>query len=245
MILNISTYLFTPLEDLSEFREKLLEKCLSHELKGTILIAPEGINMFLAGQEQSVRDFFQWLHQDSRFANIETKDSWSSNQPFKKMLVKIKTEIIRMNHPSVQPSTGRAPSVKPVDLQRWLAQGHDDAGRPIVLLDTRNTFEVHYGTFDQAIHFDIPKFSDFPEAIKKHKEEFKDKTIVSFCTGGIRCEKANLFMREIGLKNSVQLDGGILKYFEEVGKDHYTGDCFVFDERVALDPALNEHPPAD
>lgn len=240
MILNISTYRFTPLDSLPELRESIHAKCLEKNLKGTVLIAHEGINMFLAGTEQNIKAFFDWFRTIPSFAGIETKDSWSDDQPFKKMLVKIKDEIIRMNHPSVQPSKARAPSVAPKKLQEWLRQGHDDAGRPVVLLDTRNDFEVGYGTFDGAIHFNIQKFSDFPDAIIAHKDEFKDKTVVSFCTGGIRCEKANILMNEIGLNNTVQLDGGILKYFEEVGREHYHGDCFVFDGRESLDPELSE-----
>ena len=123
-----------------------------------------------------------------------------------------------------------------------MLQGHDDQGQQVVLLDTRNTFEVEFGTFKNAIHFHLEKFSQFPQELSKHVEELKDKTVVSFCTGGIRCEKANLLMQEIGLTNTLQLNGGILKYFEEVGQDFYEGGCFVFDDRIALDPELSEHP---
>ena len=106
------------------------------------------------------------------------------------------------------------------------------------MIDTRNQFEVEYGTFENALHFNIQKFSEFPEAIKVHQAELADKTLISFCTGGIRCEKSGLYMREIGIEHSYQLEGGILKYFEDVGSAHYQGSCFVFDEREALEPTL-------
>ncbi len=242
MFLNISTYRFCELNQLDHLQKELRQACLDRELKGTIILATEGINMFLAGKESSIRDFFQWLTQFPNLADIVTKDSWSDYQPFKKMLVKVKDEIIRMNHPTIQAFKKRAPSVSAHQLKEWLKQGHDDQGKPIVLLDTRNTFEVEYGTFQDAIHFHLDKFSEFPQALSKHLEELKDKTVVSFCTGGIRCEKANLLMQEIGLSNTLQLDGGILKYFEEVGQEFYEGGCFVFDDRIALDPELSEHP---
>ena len=242
MFLNISTYRFCELANLDNLREQFLEQCLEKELKGTILIAPEGINMFLAGKESRIREFFTWLNQFPELANIVTKDSWSEYQPFKKMLVKVKDEIIRMNHPTIQAFKKRAPSVSAQKLKLWLSQGCDDDGNPLVLLDTRNAFEVEYGTFKDAIHLNIEKFSDFPQALAQEIEQLKNKTVVSFCTGGIRCEKANLLMQEIGLNNTLQLDGGILKYFEDVGQDFYEGGCFVFDDRIALDPELGEHP---
>jgi UPF0176 protein len=242
LFLNISTYRFCELIDLPALGDMLLGECLKNELKGTIILAPEGINMFLAGQEQHIRDFFIWLNQFPALADIVTKDSWSDYQPFKKMLVKVKDEIIRMNHPTIQAYKKRAPSVSATQLKEWLLKGCDDQGKPIVLLDTRNTFEVEYGTFTNAIHFNLEKFSEFPKALSEQVELLKDKTVVSFCTGGIRCEKANLLMQEIGLHNTLQLDGGILKYFEEVGRDFYEGGCFVFDDRIALDPELSEHP---
>jgi UPF0176 protein len=145
-----------------------------------------------------------------------------------------------MKHPLIQPEKGRAPAVEPKTLKRWLDQGHDDAGKPVVMVDTRNAFEVDVGTFDNTIDYRIAKFTEFPDVIAQHKEELGGKTIVTFCTGGIRCEKAAIHMQNVGFSNVYQLDGGILKYFEEVGGDHYTGDCFVFDYRTALSPALEE-----
>jgi len=237
-VLNISSYKFVPINDLPDLRERLLDKTKSLGLKGTILIAEEGINLFLAGAAEQIHAFVRWLREDPRFADLAPKESWSDSQPFRKMLVKIKKEIIRMNHPTIRPHTGRAPSVTAETLTRWLDQGHDDEGRPVVTLDTRNAFEVDFGTFKNTINYRIHKFTEFPEAIAAHKDDLKDKTIVSFCTGGIRCEKAAIYMREIGLEHTYQLEGGILKYFEETDAHHYDGSCFVFDERLALDPSL-------
>jgi len=233
-ILNISCYKFTPLPDADQLRQTLLERAHDLSLKGTVLLAEEGINFFLAGPAQAVRSFVEQLKQDPRFADLAPKESWSETVPFRKMLVKVKNEIIRMNHPTIKPADGRAPSVAPATVKRWLDQGHDDNGRPVVTLDTRNDFEVDEGTFDNAIDWRITKFTEFPDAFRAHLDELKDKTVVSFCTGGIRCEKAAILMREEGLEHVYQLEGGILKYFEETDGSHYQGGCFVFDERRAL-----------
>jgi UPF0176 protein len=156
------------------------------------------------------------------------------------MLVRLKKEIITMKNPVIKPQLGRAPAVTAHDLKRWLDQGHDDEGNPVVMVDTRNAFEVDVGSFENTLDYRIDKFSEFPDVIAQHKEELNDKTIVTFCTGGIRCEKAAIYMRNIGYHRVYQLDGGILKYFEEVGGAHYNGDCFVFDHRTALNPQLEE-----
>lgn len=239
-ILNISTYKFVPLPDTVELRPQFQERTRALGLKGTILLSPEGINLFVAGVEHAVREFLAWLQSDARFTDIVGKESWSEHQPFNRMLVKLKREIITMNMPMIQPAKGRAPALPPATLKRWLDQGHDDEGRPVVMLDTRNDFEVDVGTFENAVEYRVKSFSEFPLALAEHKESFKDKTIVSFCTGGIRCEKAAIYMHEIGLKHTYQLEGGILKYFEEVGGAHWKGDCFVFDKRVAVTPQLEE-----
>ena len=241
-ILNIAAYLFVSLDGLPELRAKMLEECNARQLKGTILLTGEGINMFLAGKADELRGFLDWLRTDPRFAQIQVKESWSEDQPFMKMLIKLKNEMIRMNHPAIRPEEGRANFISPKKLQEWLDRGTDDLGRPVVMVDTRNAFEVDYGTFDNALHFNIEKFTEFPAAISAHKEELADKTLVSFCTGGIRCEKSGLYMREIGMQHCYQLEGGILKYFEEVGSAHYHGSCFVFDEREALEPNLDSIP---
>ena len=238
-ILNISAYKFVSLPDAEDLRTLLLARALAQQLKGTILLASEGINLFLAGPGEAVNSFVDDLRLDARFADLAPKESWSAHQPFKKMLVKVKSEIIRMNHPAIRPQAGRAPAVTAQTVKRWLDQGVDDEGRPVVTLDTRNAFEVDHGTFTGAIDWRIDKFTQFPQALLDHKADLENKTVVSFCTGGIRCEKAAILMREVGLAHVYQLEGGILKYFEEVGSPHYTGSCFVFDERRTLDAALS------
>ncbi len=238
-ILNISCYKFVALPDAQDLRQPCLDNALARQLKGTILIAEEGINFFLAGSADDVHGFVDWLRTDARFADLAPKESWSATQPFRKMLVKVKNEIIRMNHPSIRPAEGRAPAVTPETAKRWLDQGHDDEGRPVVTLDTRNQFEVDAGTFKNTINWGITKFTEFPDAVQAHLSELQDKTVISFCTGGIRCEKAAIYMRNAGLPHVYQLEGGILKYFEEVGNDHYDGGCFVFDERRAVGADLS------
>lgn len=238
-VLNISAYLFTELKDTAALREACHGQASTLSLKGTVLIAEEGINLFLAGPPQAVRDFVSWLHLDPRLVAISPKESWSDTQPFRKLLVKVKNEIIRMNHAAIQPQTGRAPAVAAATLKRWLDDGHDDQGRPVVTLDTRNAFEVDEGSFVGALNWRIDKFSEFPAAASQQLDDLRGKTVVSFCTGGIRCEKAAIYLREQGLTEVYQLDGGILKYFEEVGSAHYSGNCFVFDERRGVNPDLS------
>ena len=236
--INIAAYKFVTFNDTVERRADFQAICRDLDLKGTILLTPEGINLFLAGTRNNIDNFLGWLRQDARFADIEVKESLSNEQPFNRMLVKLKKEIITMRHPLIQPELGRAPVVKAADLKRWLDQGHDDAGKPVVMVDTRNAFEVDVGTFENTIDYRIHKFSEFPEVIARHKPELDGKTMVTFCTGGIRCEKAAIHMQNIGYDSVYQLEGGILKYFEEVGGAHYKGDCFVFDHRTALNPEL-------
>jgi UPF0176 protein len=241
-ILNVSAYKFVPLPDAAALREPLLARARALGLKGTILLADEGINLFLAGAAEAVRALLDHLRADPRLADLHAKESWSDEVPFARMLVKHKREIIRMNHPAIQPAQGRAPALDAPTLKRWLDQGHDDAGRPLLMLDTRNAFEVDHGTFEDALDWRLAKFSQFPDALREHARELQGHTVVTFCTGGIRCEKAALVMREEGVHDVWQLEGGILKYFEETGGAHFRGQCFVFDERELLDAQLNVHP---
>ncbi|MBV8603707.1 MAG: sulfurtransferase [Pelomonas sp.] len=240
-ILNLSAYKFVRLDDAPALREHLCKAAAALGLKGTILLAEEGINLFLAAAEAPLREFVAVLHADARFADLDPKESWSEAVPFGKLLVKVKREIIRMNHPAIRPDRApRAPALAPETLARWLERGVDDAGRELVMLDTRNGFEVDQGGFDGAIDWRLDKFSDFPAAVAAHGEALRGKTVVSYCTGGIRCEKAAIYLEQQGLAAAVwQLDGGILKYFEKTaGAPHYHGGCFVFDERETLDPGL-------
>jgi UPF0176 protein len=240
-VLNIAAYRFVPLDDLGALRARLHDTASVLDLKGTVLLAEEGINLFLAGAPAAVESWLAQLQSDARFAALEVKRSHSADLPFKRLKVKVKREIIRMNRPAVRPAEGRAPAVSAQTLARWIGQGHDDTGRPLALLDTRNGFEVDAGAFEGAIDWRLARFSEFPEAVERHREALRDHTVVSYCTGGIRCEKAAIVMRELGLAHSYQLEGGILRYFEDTGgaAPGWRGRCFVFDERVALDTDLH------
>ena len=239
-ILNIAAYRFVPLHGLPALRQRLLDKALQSELKGTVLLAEEGINLCLAGPEAGVNAWLAALRSDALFADLAVKTSWSAVQPFQRLKIKVKAEIIRMNLPAIKPAAGRASAVTASTLARWIAQGHDDSGRPIKLLDTRNGFEVDAGAFDGALDWRLQKFSDFPAALAAHRAELAGHTIVSYCTGGIRCEKAALLMQGLGLSDIYQLEGGILKYFEDTQGQApgWRGQCFVFDERAGLDTRL-------
>ncbi|MEO6925107.1 MAG: sulfurtransferase [Rhodanobacter sp.] len=237
-IVNISAYKFISLDELPELRERLLARCEALDLKGTILLAPEGINLFLAGSREAIDEFMAQLQDDARLADIVPKESLSESVPFARMRVRIKREIITMRLPTIRPEGGRAPAVDAVTLQRWLDQGHDDDGREVVLLDTRNDYETHLGKFPQAIDYRLASFTGFPAAIAADRARYTGKTVVSYCTGGIRCEKAALHMSDLGMQHVYQLEGGILKYLEQTDATHWQGDCFVFDNRVAVDAEL-------
>ncbi len=237
-ILNISAYRFVALSDTAQWRESIRSQAALDDLKGTVLLAEEGINLVLAGRETGMRHFLGWLTAHAPFAELPLKESWSAAVPFGKLVVKVKPEIIRMNHATIQPQTRRAPAVDAKTLARWLDAGVDDAGREVVTLDTRNAFEVDHGRFRGAHDWRITRFSEFPQALDEHRAELAGKTVVSYCTGGIRCEKAALLMAQAGVENVLQLEGGILRYFEEAGGKHFEGDCFVFDERGTLNDTL-------
>jgi UPF0176 protein len=242
-ILNVSAYKFVSLSQPSAWREAIRTQAQAYRLRGTVLLAEEGINLFMAAAPEDMRAFLQWLRTQAPFTDLVTKESESDELPFGKLIVKVKPEIIRMNHPMIRPQNERAPAVDAQTLARWLSAGHDDTGRPVLMLDTRNAFEVDHGRFSGAHDWRIAKFSDFPAALLAHRDELARKTVVSYCTGGIRCEKAALLMREAGVDNVLQLEGGILEYFKEVGGQHFEGNCFVFDEREALSDTLAPSPP--
>ena len=238
MIRNIAAYHFVEIADPPALAADVRGWAEAAQLRGTVLVAHEGINLFLAGTDAAIARFLEQLRSDARLAAIAVKDSWSATVPFARLKVKLKREIISFRREGASPLRGRAPAVAPADLARWLAQGRDDAGRPVVMLDTRNREETAHGAFAGALLLPIDNFTDLPAALGPHREALADATVVSYCTGGIRCEKAALWMRASGMDNVLQLDGGILGYFEAVGGAGYDGRCFVFDERVALDPAL-------
>lgn len=244
MILNIAAYLFVVIDDADALAIRVRAKAATAALRGSVLVTPEGINLFLAGNEAPLRGFLDWLREQPRFAGMTIKESWSEALPFARLKVKRKDEIIAFRREAAAPlERERAPAVDPATLARWIEQGHDDASKPLVLLDTRNREEVGFGSFAGALTLPIDNFTELPDALAPHRELLRDSTVVSFCTGGIRCEKAALFLRDDGMDNLLQLDGGILGYFEHVGGFGYDGRCFVFDERVALDSSL--HPLVD
>ena len=234
-ILNVAAYRFVALDHLPQLRAAFKARAEELGLKGTILLAGEGINLFLAGAAVDVEAFLETLLTDARFASIAVKRSWSSGQPFKRLLVKIKREIVSMRRPEINPGETPAPRLAPQELKRWL-----DEGREIVLLDTRNQFEVDVGTFENTLSLGLNSFSDFPRATPAMPEKLKDRPIVTFCTGGIRCEKAAPWLIRQGFREVYQLEGGILNYFDQCGGAHFRGECFVFDQRVALDPGLRQ-----
>jgi UPF0176 protein len=238
MLLNIAAYHFVWIADPQALATQLCAAAEAGALRGTVLVAGEGINLFLAGADSAIHGFLDQLRGDARFAAIVVKESRSRTPPFARLKVKVKREIIAFRRDGSSPVAARAPSVSPTTLARWIGRGTDDSGRRLVLLDTRNREETAHGTFTGALTLPIDNFTELPEALTPHRSALADATVVSFCTGGIRCEKAALWLRGDGMDNVLQLDGGILGYIEHVGGAGYDGRCFVFDERVALDPQL-------
>jgi UPF0176 protein len=234
-ITNIAAYQFAPLGELKALRVRLLARCREWGLKGTILLSPEGINLFVAGGREATVALLVELRRIPGFESLAAKCSESDHQPFTRMLVRIKKEIIAFGVEGIDPAGHPSPKVSAVMLKQWL-----DEGRPLTLLDTRNDYEVKLGTFSGAQSLGIDHFRQFPEAAERLPQDMKSAPIVMFCTGGIRCEKAGPFLEKLGFETVFQLDGGILKYFEECGGAHYEGECFVFDQRVGVDPALSE-----
>ena len=232
---NIAAYKFAALPELRSLRARLLALCQGWELKGTMLLSVEGINLFVAGEREKIDLLLTELRSIPGLADLQPKVSETDHQPFRRMLVRLKKEIIAFGVEGINPAERTSPKLAAKELKRWL-----DEGRAVTLLDTRNDYEVKLGTFKNALPIGVDHFRNFPDAVRKLPAELKEQPIVMFCTGGIRCEKAGPFMEREGFKNIFQLDGGILKYFEECGGAHYDGECFVFDQRVGLDPSLQE-----
>ncbi len=232
-VTNIAAYCFAPLDGLKSLRERLATACREWDLKGTLLLSTEGVNLFVAGRADAIDGLLTLLRQVPGLEQLAPKVSESRKQPFTRMLVKIKKEIIAFGVPGIDPASDPAPRLTARELKRWL-----DEGRPVTLLDTRNDFEVKLGTFENAVPIGIRQFRDFPAAAAKLPPT--QQPIVTFCTGGIRCEKAAPFLVQQGFDNVFQLDGGILKYFEDCGSEHFQGECFVFDKRIGLAADLDE-----
>lgn len=233
-VINLSAYKFAPLQNLSELRTQLRDECEKAALKGTILLSTEGINLFVAGTRAAADSLLSAVRAVRGLEDLTPKESVSATQPFGRMLVKIKREIIAFGVDGIDPARQPAPKIAPRTLRQWL-----DEGRPVTLLDTRNNYEVAAGTFRGALVPRIDRFRDFPAAVRQLPTELKAQPVVMFCTGGIRCEKAGPFMQREGFTQVFQLEGGILKYFEECGGAHYDGECFVFDERGGVDSQLS------
>ena len=234
-VVNVAGYRFADMPDRDELRQPFRDLCQELDLKGTILLAHEGINFFLAGSQTSIDSFVKWLEEDARFIDIPLKVSYSDYQPFRRMNVRLKKEIISLGLDHIKPAEMTGEEITPTAFKRLL-----DAGEEVIVLDTRNEYECRIGTFENAFEMNIRSFRDFPKAVSEMDEDLKDKQVVMFCTGGIRCEKASVVMMDAGFSNVKQLKGGILGYFEEVGGDYWNGDCFVFDRRVAVNPELEE-----
>ena len=234
-VVNIAGYRFVDLDDRDELREPFLNRCEELDLKGTILLSSNGINFSLSGSQESVDRYLEFLESDERFIGIPLKVTYNDYQPFRRMLVRLKKEIISLGMDDIRPVEFTGPNIKPNEFQEML-----DNEEEVIVLDTRNDYEVRVGTFKNAIDLKIPSFRDFPEAVSNLPEEYKKKPIVMFCTGGIRCEKASAVMLKSGFENVKQLEGGVLDYFKDTDASHWDGDCFVFDDRVAVDKGLNE-----
>ena len=234
-VVNIAGYKFEPLENPVDLVRMYQRKCDELELKGTMLISKNGINFSLAGTQQATDTIIAFLKEDNRFLNIPLKVTYSETQPFRRMKVRLKKEIISLGRKDINPRELTGERISPQDLKNLLDNKED-----VLVLDTRNEYETRVGKFENAIDLNLDTFRDFPKAIESLPEEYKDKQIVMYCTGGIRCEKASAVMLKAGFADVKQLEGGVLDYFKETGGAYWEGDCFVFDERVALDTELNE-----
>ena len=232
---HLAAYQFGTLSDLRPLRARLQELTRSLELKGTILLSHEGINLFVAGKSEALATLLDTIHALPGFESFDGKYNPCEHQPYNRMLVRLKKEIISFGVDGIDPARRTSPKLTPSQLKQWL-----DEGRPITLLDTRNDYEIKLGTFRNALTLPITRFRDFPAAVRQLPDELKQQPIVMFCTGGIRCEKAGPFMEQEGFNQIYQLEGGILKYFEDCAGAHYDGECFVFDQRTGVDPSLHE-----
>ncbi|QOL24752.1 rhodanese-related sulfurtransferase [Thalassotalea sp. LPB0316] len=227
-------YKFVALNDYQAIREPLLKTMETLEICGTLLLAKEGINGTIAGSRESVDKLVAYLKQDERFAGLSYKESYSEEKPFKRCKVKLKKEIVTMGVEGIDPRHVVGTYVKPKD---WNALISDP---DVVLVDTRNDYEVDIGTFEYAVDPKTKTFREFPDYVKQNMDPKKQKKVAMFCTGGIRCEKSTAYMKEQGFEEVYHLEGGILKYLEEVPQEEslWKGECFVFDDRVTVDHQL-------
>jgi UPF0176 protein len=229
---TVSTfYKFAPVADPAALRRQLAELCARHAIRGTILIAHEGINATIAGADVDVGAVLAWLRADPRFQGLVSKQSAASEMPFQRMKVKIKREIVRLDAPEADPNLQVGTYVKPEDWNALISR--DD----VILVDTRNDYEVAIGTFRGALDPKTKSFTGFKDYVRDTLDPAAHPKVAMFCTGGIRCEKASAYLLAHGFPEVYHLEGGILKYLEDVPREQslWAGECFVFDERVALD----------
>ena len=229
-------YKFTALDDFEALKNPLLKLMEAHQVKGTLLLAKEGINGTIAGDRKGIDALLSWLRADPRFADIQSKESYEQDMPFYRSKVKLKKEIVTMGVDSIDPNKIVGTYVKPQD---WNALISDP---DVLLIDTRNDYEVKIGAFLHAINPDTKTFREFPQYVKDHLDPDKHKKVAMYCTGGIRCEKSTAYLKERGFEDVYHLQGGILKYLEEVPAEQslWRGECFVFDNRVAVNHALEK-----
>jgi len=237
-IVNIAAYKFIDIAvgELSALKQSLKIFCVEHNIKGSILLALEGINLMLSGQRDDIdafKTFFTKLLPGCK--KLAYKESLSQNRPYNRMLVKIKKETIAFGIETINPKQCSAPHLKAAELKNWY-----ESDKYMVIIDARNQYETRLGKFSGALDLKLDNFRQFPEALKKLDPALKKKPVVTYCTGGIRCEKAATLMIEEGFEEVYQLQGGILQYFKDCQGAHYEGDCFVFDRRVAIDSNLQE-----
>ncbi|RZO84920.1 MAG: rhodanese-related sulfurtransferase [Oceanococcus sp.] len=229
-------YKFTALPDAPALRDRLEQLCLAHGIKGTLLIAEEGINGTVAGSAQAIAALHDMLLADPRFEGLEYKESQHQDCPFLRLKVRLKQEIVTMGVAEVDPASRNGTYV---DAATWNALLDDP---DTLVIDTRNDYEVAIGQFDNAISPDTKHFRDFPEYVQRHLDPAKQPKIAMYCTGGIRCEKASHYLLKQGFSEVYHLKGGILQYLEDVPAEdnRWQGECFVFDERVSVDKDLNQ-----
>jgi UPF0176 protein len=235
MTLVVATfYKFTKLPNFAEMQNPLLSFCLTQGIKGTILLAEEGINGTVAGLRQGIDAVLAYLRSDYRLVDLEHKESSTEEVPFERMKVRLKKEIVTLGIPEVSPTRQVGTYV---NAQDWNAIASDP---DVIIIDTRNEYEVKIGTFKNAVNPSTHSFREFPEYVQQNLDPQKHKKVAMFCTGGIRCEKASSFMLSQGFQEVYHLKGGILKYLEEVPKEDsiWEGECFVFDERIAVKHGL-------
>lgn len=227
-------YLFTPVGDPTKLKQKLVQELTPLQLCGTLLIAPEGINGTLAGTEHAIQQLLVYLGDNTRLSQNDVKFSYSEEKPFNRFKIRLKREIVTFNQPKANPNLRVGTYIEP---DRWNALIKDPE---VTVIDTRNKYETLIGTFENAIDPKIDSFTEFSDYVRNNLNPKKNKKIAMFCTGGIRCEKASAFMLAEGFKAVFLLKGGILKYLEEVPKEHsrWQGDCYVFDRRMAVGHGL-------